>query len=209
MPRKTLHPLAWAGIGCGAFTLLALLIGLGVFLVARDKFNSFRTDPNSILAEQLADFLPNYDWVEPDQSDDPPLLRDRESGELVPFDPATVFRDEAALSPGVTTDPPPAWLPGYPGASASESMQRAHGGRIRGLLTFTTPDDPSLVAEFYQSELARGGGRVSTSRSSSWDLPKFQKTFRSSSVDGRSFEITAVRKDAGPTRVIILYTGQP
>lgn len=208
-PRKPLPPLAWAGIGCGAVTLLAILVGLGVFLWARDRFDGFTRSPDSLLAEQVADFLPNYDWVDPAEADGPPLLRDRESGEMVEFDPATLFQDDAPPTPGVTTDPPPAWLPAYPGASHPDSLRRTHAGQIRGLFTFTTADEPSLVADHFETELGKGGSRTSTRRSSSWDLPNYQKAFRATSIDGRSFEITAVRKDQGPTRVIILYTGQP
>jgi len=170
--RKT-SPLVWILLAVAGIFVLCIvgLIGAGVY-VARN--------PGMVVSKLITAANPDAEVLSTDIGSQTVRIRDRKTGKEVTLSFDDVKRGKlkfsatgdngevANLEIGGGEGKMPAWVPTYPGARAQGNMtakgQDADGGGEGGVVTFTTPDPPAKVTEFYDAKCKEMGMSVNISQ---------------------------------------------
>jgi hypothetical protein len=196
--RRT-SPIVWVVVAVlGLFVLFIVGIGLTGWYIARN--------PARLLGRIITAANPNAEVVRVDNGSKEITIRDRRNGQEVTmsFDDVKNGRlhfsaiDEhgkvAHLEIGGGAAKLPSWVPAYPGAAMQSAMSGTGSDGDStgegGIVTFSTPDAPAKVMDFYQGKCKDLGMKVELT---------------TASADGGM--ITAVDEDGQRTIHVIVATG--
>jgi hypothetical protein len=167
--RRGLSPLVWILIAVAGIFVLCIvgLVGAGLF-VARN--------PGMVMAKLLTATNPDAEVLSTDNGSQTMRIRDRKTGKEVTlsFDDVKKGRikfsatgengEVANVEIGGGEGKMPAWVPTYPGARAQGNMtakgESSDGVGEGGVVTFTTPDAPAKVTDFYTEKCKEMGMSV-------------------------------------------------
>ena len=179
-PKKGLHPLAWAGIGCGGVVLLGGIAAVILMFkvgkeVVKEVTNAMKEHPGKDAVTRLIERMPDYEKVSEDAEKGNITLRSKTDGVEVVTDydslvlGTTEVKDAAgALRPIASGDltKVPAWVPRYTTTDKLACVvQRDDTTETSGVIAFTTMDALDDVMAFYGKEA--GGLSMHSSASSS------------------------------------------
>ena len=171
--KRGLSPLVWILIAVAGIFVLCIvgLVGAGLYVAK---------NPGMVMAKLITAANPDAEVLSTDVGSQTVRIRDRRTGKEVTlsFDDvkkgklkfsATGENGEVAnLEIGGGEGKMPAWVPTYPGARAQGNMtakgESTDGIGEGGVVTFTTPDAPSKVTEFYQEKCRDMGMTVNLSQ---------------------------------------------
>ena len=212
-PKRGLSPLAWTGIGCGAFLFIAIVALAFLFGWGKRKFDEFKrelaVDPQRKAAELVLSMNPDFELVEGEAVEGEMRIRNVRTGEEttvrygdVAAGRLSVEGPDGAIELGAQGVPPPEWVPAYPNvARMLASYRKEKDGKLEGVVAFTTDDAPERVTGFFDAEFA-GSVRVA----STTNLGGVEKQSLVLQENGRHLEIAATRANASaPTQVTVIY----
>jgi hypothetical protein len=170
--RKT-SPIVWILLAvAGVFVLCIVGLIAAGWYVARN--------PGAVMAKLITAANPDAEVLSTDLGSQTVRIRDRRTGKEVTlsFDDVKKGRlkfsatgdngEVANLEIGGGEGKLPAWVPAYPGARAQGNLTASgsDGGGVGegGVVTFTTPDPPSKVTEFYDAKCKEMGMSVNLSQ---------------------------------------------
>ena len=171
--KRGLSPLVWILIAVAGIFVLCIvgLVGAGLF-VARN--------PGMVMAKLITATNPDAEVLSTDVGSQTMRIRDRKTGKEVTlsFDDVKKGRikfsatgengEVANLEIGGGEGKMPAWVPTYPGARAQGNMtakgESSDGIGEGGVVTFTTPDAPAKVTDFYAEKCKEMGMSVNLSQ---------------------------------------------
>jgi hypothetical protein len=170
--RKT-SPIVWILLAvAGVFVLCIVGLIAAGWYVARN--------PGAVMAKLITAANPDAEVLSTDLGSQTVRIRDRRTGKEVTlsFDDVKKGRlkfsatgdngEVANLEIGGGEGKMPAWVPAYPGARAQGNMTAsgadAGGVGEGGVVTFTTPDPPSKVTDFYDAKCKEMGMSVNLSQ---------------------------------------------
>jgi len=156
----------------GVFVLCIVGLLVAGLYVARN--------PGAVMAKLITAANPDAEVLSTDLGSQTVRIRDRRTGKEVTlsFDDVKKGRlkfsatgdngEVANLEIGGGEGKLPSWVPAYPGARAQGNLTAsgADGGGVGegGIVTFTTPDPPSKVTEFYDAKCKEMGMSVNLSQ---------------------------------------------
>jgi len=175
VPAKRISPLVWILIAVAGIFVLCIvgLIGAGLY-VARN--------PGMVMTKLITAANPDAEVLSTDAGSQTVRIRDRRTGKEVTlsFDDVKKGRlnfsavgengEVANLSIGGGVGNLPTWVPTYPGAKAQGNMtakgESADGIGEGGVVTFTTPDAPAKVTDYFAQKCKDMGMTVNLSQMS-------------------------------------------
>jgi hypothetical protein len=170
---KRTSPIVWIlAAVAGIFVLCILgLVAAGLFVAK---------NPGLVMAKLITAANPDAEVLGTDVGSQTVRIRDRRTGKEVTLSFDDVKRgrfkfsatgengEVANVEIGGGTGQMPSWVPTYPGAKAQGNItakgDNGDGSGEGGVVTFTTPDPPSRVTEFYQSKCKEMGMTVDLSQ---------------------------------------------
>lgn len=218
--RKGLHPLAWAGIGCGGLTIIGIvLFVIGAMKagksIAEGIAKAFNEHPAKETVERVFKDYPAYEKTAENPEAGTFTLRVRAGGEEVPatYDDwlhgKVMIKDASgATVPAVQGDltKVPTWVPRYPGATGEVSLLHQDSPtRIHGILVADTTDTKEAIAAHFDAEASKLFSVVSSSKGSS-DINGKRSVDLSFSGGKKKFEIQAYGMPGAPMTVVTIYT---
>ena len=156
--KRGISPLVWILIGVAGIFVLCIVGLIGAFLYVAKN-------PGLAIAKLVTAANPDVQVLSTDLGSQTVRIRDRRTGKEVTlsFDDVKKGRlkfsatgdngEMANLEIGGGEGKMPAWVPTYPGARAQGNMtakgESSDGIGEGGVVTFTTPDTPAKVTDFY------------------------------------------------------------
>jgi len=218
--RKGLHPLAWAGIGCGGLIVISGIL----FIVGAFKFGKFvmgevaKTMNEHPAREEVETVFKSYPTIERTAENVDAgtfTLRVKSSGEELPttYDDflhgkVTIKDASGAAVPALQGDLSkiPSWVPRYPGASGELSLLHEESpSRIHGIFVADTTDNKETIQAYFEAR-AKSLFGFSSSAASSSDINGKRSVNLSFSGGKRKFEIQAYGMPSSPMTVVTIYT---
>ena len=171
--KGRISPFVWILIAIASIIVLCVVgLGLAAVYVARN--------PGLVMTKLITAANPDAEVLGTDTGSQTVRIRDRRTGKEVTlsFDDVKKGRfkisamgdngEMANVEIGGGEGRLPAWVPTYPGAKAQGNLTAkgasADGMGEGGVVTFTTPDPPSKVTEFYQAKCKDMGMSVDLSQ---------------------------------------------
>jgi hypothetical protein len=171
--KGKISPLVWILIAvAGVIVLCVVGLGLAAVYVAKN--------PGLVMTRLITAANPDAEVLSTDTGSQTVRIRDRRTGKEVTlsFDDVKKGRfkisamgdngEMASVEIGGGEGRLPLWVPTYPGAKAQGNLTAkgasADGMGEGGVVTFTTPDPPSKVTEFYQAKCKDMGMSVDLSQ---------------------------------------------
>jgi hypothetical protein len=171
--KGKISPFVWILIAVAGIIVLCV-VGLGLAAVY------FARNPGLVMAKLITAGNPDAEVLSTDLGSQTVRIRDRRTGKEVTlsFDDVKKGRfkisamgdngEMANVEIGGGEGRLPAWVPTYPGAKAQGNLSAkgasADGMGEGGVVTFTTPDPPSKVTDFYQGKCKDMGMSVELSQ---------------------------------------------
>ena len=171
--KGRISPFVWILIAVAGIIVLCV-VGLGLAAVY------FARNPGLVMAKLITAGNPDAEVLSTDMGSQTVRIRDRRTGKEVTlsFDDVKKGRfkisamgdngEMANVEIGGGAGRLPSWVPMYPGARAQGNLTasgtNADGMGEGGVVTFTTPDPPSKVTEFYQAKFKDMGMSVDLSQ---------------------------------------------
>jgi hypothetical protein len=171
--KGRISPFVWILIAIASIIVLCV-VGLGLAAVY------FARNPGLVMAKLIAAGNPDAEVLSTDLGSQTVRIRDRRTGKEVTlsFDDVKKGRfkisamgdngEMANVEIGGGEGRLPTWVPTYPGAKPQGNITAkgtsAEGMGEGGVVTFTTPDPPSKVAEFFQAKCKDMGMSVDLSQ---------------------------------------------
>jgi hypothetical protein len=165
-----LSPIVWVLLIVGGIIVLGIV---GVVGTVAYVAHSVTKNPGLFMAKIITAANPDAEVLSTDEGSQTVRIRDRKTGEEVTlsFDDIKKGRlrfsargkdgEVANMEIGGGEGKMPSWVPTYPGAKAQGNMtakgENGDGMGEGGLVTFTTPDPPSKVREFYEAKIREMG----------------------------------------------------
>ena len=168
--KGKVSPIVWIIlVVVGLFVLGIIgLVGAGLFVA-----HTVVSNPGLVMAKIITAANPDAEVLGTDEGSQTVRIRDRKTGEEVTlsFDDIKKGRlrfstrgkdgEVANMEIGGGEGKLPSWVPTYPGAKAQGNMtakgEDGNGMGEGGVVTFTTPDPPSKVREFYEAKVKAMG----------------------------------------------------
>jgi hypothetical protein len=215
--KKGLPPLAWAGIGCGGLTLLAVVAGALLVGTCAKKgihmASELAANPAKTAAENMVNEHPGLEKVSEDEAAGQMTIRLKDSGETVTLGYPDLARGKIPFKDAAGTPLPagpgdlakiPGWVPRYPGVAGETAVfHEETPARIVGIVTATTPDDSDTVARHFEGEAIKlsldSSGRTSLDFNGSKTL---RLTFRGAK---RELVVIAFGKSGDPLVIQTTY----
>jgi hypothetical protein len=171
--KGKISPFVWILIAVAGIIVLCV-VGLGLAAVY------FARNPGLVMAKLISAGNPDAEVLSTDLGSQTVRIRDRRTGKEVTlsFDDVKKGRfkisamgdngEMANVEIGGGEGRLPSWVPTYPGAKAqgnvTASGASADGMGEGGVVTFTTPDPPSKVTDFFQAKCKDMGMNVDLSQ---------------------------------------------
>ena len=174
--KGKISPIVWVLLILVGIVVLGIIgvVGAGLY-VAR----SVARNPGMMMAKILTAANPDAEVLSTDEGSQTMRIRDRKTGEefTLSFDDLKKGKfklsaigkngEVANVEIGGGEGKLPSWVPTYPGARAEGNMtakgDSGDGTGEGGVVTFTTPDAPSKVTDFYQAKCKELGMTVELS----------------------------------------------
>ena len=217
-PKKGLHPLAWAGIGCGGVMLLGgiaaviLMVKVGKEVV-KEVSSAMKAHPGKDAVVRLIERMPDYEKVSEDAEKGDITLRSKADGVQVVtnYDSLVLGTSEVkdssgSLRPIASGDLTkiPEWVPRYsPADKEACVVQRDDATETSGVLAFTTMDPLDDVMAFYGKQ----ADSLSLNASATTSTTFADRVSRSQRLSGgkRTLEIHAHGVAGPPWIVQVVY----
>jgi hypothetical protein len=168
--KGKVSPIVWILLAVVGLFVLGIigLVGAGLFVA-----HTVARNPGLVMAKIITAANPDAEVLGTDEGSQTVRIRDRKTGEefTLSFDDIKKGRlrfsargkdgEVANMEIGGGEGKMPSWVPTYPGAKAQGNMtakgENGDGMGEGGLVTFTTPDPPSKVREFYEAKIREMG----------------------------------------------------
>jgi hypothetical protein len=135
-------------------------------------------------------------------------------GETVTMDASKAANDglvvtgpEGKMVLGGNQSAPPAWVPLYPGATASGGMKSEQGNKVSGTFATATGDDLAKVKAFYEQKLSDEGYETGTNAVQGEGAELVM--FNANKDDGQRTLNVVIQAESGKTNVSLTYSFEP
>lgn len=196
LKKKGLHPLAWAGIGCGGLVAVtAVVAAILMFTAGKELMANFKEHQGADAVATVLEMRPDLEKVSEDKEKGAITVRAKATGEAV----ATTY-DDLILGRTLVKDPTgapvpigssdlsklPAWFVRYPGALDEVILAHHEDPKlVKGMLAFTTTDAPDDIERFFQTE----AGKLLLHSTSRGEMTIGNKVSRSLKYSGPKYAI--------------------
>lgn len=215
--KKGLSGLAWTGIGCGVFAIIALAAVIGGSIFVYNKAKTFVSNPEKAVAEMIVASTPELEKVSSDDAKGEMTVRTK-SGETITVSYADIgsgkfsFKDSSGKTTtvGGSTDftDVPAWVPQVPKISGLPSVFPATiAGKSKGFYTATSDASVGEIESFVKG-FAEASKFMNSSRSTMTVGSLEKVTLTHSTLPGstdRKFTVTLTGESGKPTHVHVTY----
>jgi hypothetical protein len=168
--KGKVSPIVWILLAVVGLFVLGIigLVGAGLFVA-----HTVARNPGLVMAKIITAANPDAEVLGTDEGSQTVRIRDRRTGEEVTLSFDDIKQGRLRFSAkgkdgavanmefGGGEGKMPSWVPVYPGAKAQGNMTakgESDGGVGEGgVVTFTTPDSPSKVREFYEAKIKAMG----------------------------------------------------
>ena len=212
--KKGLPGLAWAGIGCGAVLIIAVIVvGLLIGLCKR-KVNEITKEFNENPERKVAEFIINasseYEVVSHDDVAKTMTIKEKKTGKETTMSYKDISEGKFAMTDSegnslelgtVKPEELPAWLPILTGATINSGFQTKENGKISGMVVFGTTQTPQEVSDFFKTKTESWS---SSSSSSSINIGGVQQYVFERSSDTQEINVMAQKTEAG-TQATVTY----
>lgn len=211
--KKGVPPIAWVGIGCGGFLILAIIVGSFIFSKVKGKFDEFAKNPEKAAAEMMVSRNPHLELVSQDAAQGEMTIRTKDGKEVtlsykdISEGRITVEDADGNLTDIGSTDLSvvPAWVPRAPDLTDTVSMFHTESGsEITGLFSGRTPAKAGELKTFYEGAASSLG--TSSSSNSSMTANGTSVITLDYSGGGKSLKIIITEKPGSATLVNTNYS---
>ncbi len=177
-PKKS-NLLLWILLGVGGLVMIVVIgvVATGFFIAHKVKQAGFDADliknnPSMAVAKMIAATNPDIEVLAYDDKSGIIKMKDKKTGKImeVNFEDAkngnfSIKEDggkegQVSIS-GSGGNPPPGWVPVYPGAKQQSSFSSNSEEGANGTVAFSVDGGPKEIAEFYRDKLKAGGFAIS------------------------------------------------
>ncbi len=164
--KKGMPALAWVGIGCGGLLLIALALGVYVFILAKQKIDEIAANPEKAAAGMVISMHPELKMLSQDEAKGTMTLRTADGKEM------TLSYKDIKEGKFIMTDKDgnvtsigspdlsqvPAWVPKAPDLTEGSSMFHTEaGGKVAGQFSGKSAMKAEDLKRFFEEQANAAG----------------------------------------------------
>lgn len=213
--KKGIPAIAWVGMGCGGLVIIAMVIGVVGFFMAKKKFDEFAANPEKAAAQLIVATNPELEKISENEKDGQMTIRTKDGKEVTLSykdisEGRIVVTDEDGNETSIGSNDlskVPAWVPMAPDFTDGVSMfQSVSGGKVSGQFSVKTTSGVEELKAFYERKASDLG--LTSSRNSSMNMNGTAVMTQGFSGGGKSITVIITQKPGVATQVNTNYEGE-
>jgi hypothetical protein len=213
--KKGLPAIAWVGIGCGSFVVIALIVVslAAAWLKRTVNLDEFKRNPAKAGAELAVKLNPDLEMVSQDEAKGEMTIRTKDGKEMtLNYEDVANGKFTMKDSDGNVTrigksdlSEVPSWVPRPPQSKeAAGSYHNSEADHASGLFVTTSPDSLDSLEAFFQAEALKHN--FSKSAQSTSGSGKGETRSLTYEAEGRKLNVNMVAMEPGEVQVSVFYS---
>jgi hypothetical protein len=210
--KKGIPPLGWVGIGCGSVLVIAILVGVVIFFVAKRKYDEFSKNPEKLAAEFVIKANPELRKVGENDGTGEMTVRTKDGKEFtISYKDLAEGKFSLKDADGNVTElgasdlsDVPAWVPQLPGVTGGlTAFTSDDKGKATGSYSVTTTESSETLVKFFSDEASKLG--LNNSSNTSTNFGGIANSTHSFSSSARKISMVLSEQAGQPLHATVSY----